>query len=160
MVSAATNRQALRPLARWLWAWLLLATVSLPPAAYYAYQESQQVARALRVQLIERYSLWETDPAYRGTPQAWTRFAAWLLDSDQLLERVRAKHGALAEQIELEFRRDAALAHGKVIAVYLLGWGVPVALLYGAGWLYERRKQRSRDLEPSRRTRVAARRPS
>jgi hypothetical protein len=133
----------MRRLAWWQWVWLLLAAGSLPLAAYYGYQESQQVARALRVQLIQRHSLWEADPHYRGTPQAWTRFASMLLDIDQLMERVRAKHGALADQIELDFRRDAALAHGKVIGVYLLGWGTPLGLLYGAGCLYQRRKRQS-----------------
>jgi len=141
-IVSADNRAA-RSIAWWQWAWLLLAAVSLPLAAYHAYQESQQVARALRVQLIERYSLWESDPLYRGTPQSWTRFAAWLLDIDQLMERVRAKHGALADQIELDFRRDTALAYGRIIAVYLLGWGAPLGLLYGAGWLYQRRRSRS-----------------
>ena len=142
MISVATTRRSQPPLSRWQWAWLLLAAVSLPPTAYYGYQESQQVGRTLRVQLIERYSLWEADPGYRGTPQAWARFASLLLDTDQLMERVRTKHGALAEQIELDFRRDAALAHGRVIAVYLLGWGAPLGLLYGAGWLYRWQRQR------------------
>lgn len=130
-------------LAWWQWTWLVLAIASLLPTAYYAYVESQQVGRALRVQLIESYSLWETDPAYRGTPQAWTRFASFLLDTDQLFDRVRMKHGALAEQIELDFRRDAALAHGKVMVSCLLAWGLPLALLYVVGWLYQHRRSRS-----------------
>ena len=139
MISALTGR-----FARWQWAWLLLAAASLPPAAHLAYQDSQQVAEALGAQLIRRYSLWETDPAYRGTPQAWTRFAAWLLDTDQLMERVRSKHGPLAEQIELDYRRDMALAHGKVVLTYLAWWSAPLALLYGLGWFHQQRSARRR----------------
>ena len=124
----------------WQLAWLLVAAVSLAPVSYYAYQELQKVQRELRVQLIQRYSLWESDPNYRGTPQAWTRFAAMLLTNGQLMRRVREKHGALTEKIEEDFQRDSALAQGKVIVVYLSGWAIPLALLYGAGWLYQRRK--------------------
>jgi len=129
----------MRRLAWWQWAWLLLAAVSLPPVSYHAYQTLEAVGRDLRVQLIQRYSLWETDPDYRGTPQAWTRFAAILLNTDQLMQRVREKQGEVADQIEENFRRDAAFAQGKVIGLYLLSWGVPLALLYGAGWLYQRK---------------------
>lgn len=131
----------MRRLVWWQWAWLLLATVSLPPVAYHAYQALEDAGRNMRVELIQRYSLWETDPNYRGTPQAWTRFAAMLLNTSQLMRRVREKQGGLTDQIEEDFRRDAALAHGKVIAVYLLGWGVPLALLYGAGWFYQRHRR-------------------
>lgn len=140
MVSAAALPAAGR-YAWWQWAWLLLVAVSALPTAYYAYQELQQTERILRMQLIERYSLWETDPLYRGTPQSWTRFAARLLNTDQLIERVRVKHGALADQIEQDFQRDTALARGRVIAIYLLAWGMPLALVYGAGWLIERRRR-------------------
>ncbi len=128
-------------IARWQWAWLLLAAISLPPVAYHAFQGLKDNARIARVQLIQRYNLWETDPHYRGTPQAWTRFAAMLLNTDQLMQRVREKHGALAEQIEQDFEHDNALSHSKIIAFYLTAWGVPLALLYGAGWLRQRRRQ-------------------
>jgi len=143
METAATGRRAIPALAWWQWTWLALAIASFLPTAYYAFQESQQVGRALRAQLIESCSLWETDPAYRGTPQAWTRFASFLLDTDQLFDRVRMKYGALAEQIELDFRRDAAVAYGKVVVSYLLAWGLPISLLYAAGWLSQRRRSRS-----------------
>jgi hypothetical protein len=140
MVSAPALPAAGR-YAWWQWTWLLLVAVSALPTAYYAYQELQQTERTLRMQLIERYSLWETDPLYRGTPQSWTRFAARLLNTDQLIERVRVKQRALADQIEEDFQRDTALARGKVIAVYLAAWGMPLALVYGAGWLIERRRR-------------------
>jgi hypothetical protein len=124
---------------RWQWAWLLLAVTAFLPAAYFAYQDVEEAGRVMRVQLIQSYSLWESDPAYRGTPQQWTRFAAWLLNTDQLMERVRAKHGALADQIELDFRRDTVLAQGAVVAGYLLAWALPLAVLYGGGLLWRRR---------------------
>ena len=64
-----------------LWAWLIVAALTLLPAAYFAYLDSGEAARVMRVRLIEHYRLWETAPEYAGTPQAWTRFAAWLLDT-------------------------------------------------------------------------------
>src|SRR5687768_9218322 len=102
---------AKRPLARWQWAWVFAALVSAPPVAYHAYQAVQENGRAARMQLIERYSLWESDAQYRASPQAWTRFAARLLNTAQLMQRVRDKHGALADQIEQDFEFDTALSH-------------------------------------------------
>ena len=131
----------MRRLAWWQCAWLLLAVISLPPVVYYAYQELQGVQRDLRVQLIRQYSLWENDPTYRGTPQSWTRFAAMLLNTDQLMRRVREKHGEVADKIEEDFQRNAFFAYGTVIVFYLLSWGAPLGLLYGAGWLYQRKKR-------------------
>ena len=122
------------------WICLLVAALSLPAVVYFAYQDATETSRELRIQLIQRYSLWETDPGYRGTPQSWTRFAAWLLDTDQLLERVRATHGEIAEQVEQDFRRDMVLAAGRVVAGYLAAWLLPLAALYGAGLLYRRRR--------------------
>ena len=131
-----------RRLAGWQWAWLLAAAISLPAVAYHAYKALQENARLTRVQLIERYSLWETDPRYRGTPKTWTRFAAMLLTSRQLMQRVREKHGAVADQIEQDLEFDTTLAQSRIIAGYIGAWGAPLALLYGAGWLFERRKRR------------------
>ena len=116
--------------------------MSLVPLAWLAYVDTLEAVRVARVQLIEHYRLWETAPDYAGSPQAWTRFAAWLLDTDQLMERVREMHGALAEQIELDFRRDLVLVCGRTIVVYLLWWLAPLALFYGAARLYQRRAQR------------------
>ena len=106
-------------MAWWQWAWWLVAAISLAPVSYYAYQALQNVQRDMRIQLIQRYSLWESDPNYRGTPQAWTRFAAILLNTSQLIRRVREKHGDLAEKIEEDFRRDSALAQGKGTTIFL-----------------------------------------
>jgi len=132
----------MRGLAGWQWAWLLLAAASLLPVAYYAYQALQDNDRAARVQLIERYSLWETDPRYAGTPQAWTRFAARLLNERQLMQKVREKHGALADQIEQDYEFDTSLTQARIVAGYLAAWGAPLALLYGVGWLVARRRAR------------------
>lgn len=126
-------------LAAWQWAWLLVAAISLPYVAYQGYQSVQESARVARVQLIERYSLWETDPRYAGTPQAWTRFAARLLNERQLLQKVREKHGALADQIEQDYEFDTSLTQAGIIARYFAAWGAPLALLYGVGWLLARR---------------------
>lgn len=130
-------------LAWWQWAWLLLAAASLPPATYWAYQALQETDRSMHVQLIQRYSLWETDPRYAGTPESWTRFAAMLLSTRQLMRRVREKHGALADQIEQDFQLDAVIAQSKVVAAHLAAWGAPLALFYAVGWFMERRKRRN-----------------
>jgi hypothetical protein len=142
MSDAATHRPALPRLSAWQWVWLALAAATLVPAAWCAYADTLEAARVARVQLIEHYRLWETAPDYAGTPQAWTRFAAWLLDTDQLMERVRVKHAALAKQIELDFRRDLLLVCGRTIGAYLLLWLTPLAVLYGADRYYRLRRQR------------------
>jgi hypothetical protein len=141
MPNAATTRHVMPAFSTWQWGWLLLAVLSLLPAAYFAYQDTLEAGRVMRMQLIVQYSLWETAPDYAGTPRDWTRFAARLLDIDQLMERVRVKHGPLAEQIELDFRRDLALVCGRIIAGYLLLWLAPLAFLYGAGRIYQHRKR-------------------
>jgi hypothetical protein len=143
-MSFLTVVSSMRRLAWWQCAWLLLATSSLAPVSYHAWQALEDVQRDLRVQLIRQYSLWETDPNYRGTPQAWTRFAAMLLNTDPLMRRVHEKQGEVADKIEEDFQRNAFFGYGKVIVLYCLGWGAPLALLYGAGWLYQRKKRMAR----------------
>ncbi len=130
------------PFARWQWLWIVLAVASLPPVAYRAYQALQDAARAARVQLIQRYSLWETDPQYQGTPGAWTRFASILLNDAQLMQRVRDKHGELADQIEQDFDRDTAFSNSRIVALHLVAWALPLAALYGLGWYAAQRRQR------------------
>ena len=138
---ADSGAPAKRPIARWQWAWLFAALVSAAPVSYHAYQALQENGRAARMQLIERYSLWESDAQSRASPQAWTRFAARLLNTAQLMQRVREKHGALADQIEQDFEFDTALSHSRIVAVYLAAWGVPLGVLYGVGWLAARRRR-------------------
>jgi hypothetical protein len=141
MASPVHEQTAARASSAWLWAWLLLAGISFAPAAYFAWQDAQEAGRAMRVELIEHYSLWETAPDYAGTPQAWTRFAAWLLNTDQLIERVRVKQGALADAIELDFRRDLVLEYGRIAGTYLFLWCAPLAALFSAGLWYRRRRR-------------------
>ena len=140
MPNAATENRSLPALSAWQRAWLLLAACSLVPVAYFAWQDTLEAGRMQHVQLIERYSLWETAPEYRGTPQAWTRFAAWLLDTEQLLERVRIKQGTLTEEIEQDFRRDLLLVYGRIAGAWLLAWIAPLGLLYGFGVVWRRRR--------------------
>ncbi len=142
MLDTASHRSPRSRLAAWQWGLLALAAMSFVPLAWLAYVDTLEAARVARVQLIEHYRLWETAPDYAGSPQAWTRFAAWLLDTDQLMERVREMHGALAEQIELDYRRDLVLVCGRTIGAYLMMWMAPLALLYGVARLHWRRAQR------------------
>jgi hypothetical protein len=145
-------------LARWQWVWIAIAALSFAPAAYHAHQSIQDTTRDLRVQLIQRYSLWEVDRQYRGTPQSWTRFAAWLLNTEQLMQRVQEKYGKLAPEIEKDFERDTAFAVSGVVAVHALAWGVPLGLLYALGWLYAWRRAREQSVALTSRPREASRR--
>lgn len=128
--------------ARWRLLLVLLAVLTALPTAYYANKTLLQTRLELHTRLIVQHGLWESDASYAGSPRDWTRFAAWLLDTGQLLERMRALHPAEAEAIEEEFRRDTLLAYGGVAARYLAMWGIPLALAYAAGWFIERRRMR------------------
>jgi hypothetical protein len=127
---------------RWRTIWFALAVLTAIPTAYHANQALLQTRLELHTRLIVDNSLWESDPSYAGSPRDWTRFAAWLLDTGQLLERVRTLHAAEAESIEQEYRRDVLLAFGGVIARFLFWWGAPVALAFAAGRISERRRLR------------------
>ena len=128
--------------AHWRAWWLVLAVLSAMPTAYFANQALLQTKVELQMRLIVQNSLWESDASYAGSPRDWTRFAAWLLDTEQLLDRARALHPAQAESIEEDYRRDTLLAFGGVIARYLALWGVPAGLAFAAGLLLERRRTR------------------
>lgn len=135
---AATNAT---PFARWRRLLAVFAVLAAVPAAYHANKELLQTRVELHTRLIVQHGLWESDAAYAGSPRDWTRFAAWLLDTGQLFERIRALHPAEAETIEEEYRRDALLAFGGVAARYLALWGIPLVLAYAAGLLIERRRR-------------------
>ncbi len=124
---------------RWRTIWLIIGALTAAPAIYYANQELLQTRLDLDTRLIVEQRLWESDPGYAGSAQNWTRFAAWLLTSEQLLERVRALNPARAESIEEEYRRDAVLAYGGVIVRYLALWGAPLGIAYVIGFMLERR---------------------
>lgn len=143
-MTATRRHTAPPPPARWRQWWLLCALLAATPTIYFGNQALLQTRLEIDTRLIVNERLWESDPAYRGSPQNWTRFAAWLLDSEQLLERLRQLKPAQAEQIEEEYRRDAMLAYTGVIARYLALWGVPLALVYAALVFVERRRARNR----------------
>ncbi len=125
----------------WKIALVILAVAYAAPLAYVAYNRLGEVARQARERLIVQYRLWELHPEYKGTPQAWTRFASRLLTDGQLLRRVRAKYGALGTEIELDYRRDLSVAQGVVVLVAVAAWGIPVGALYGIGILVTRRRR-------------------
>src|SRR5262245_49805829 len=126
----------------WHIALFLLALVYALPVARVAYDRFIDVTQRARERLIIEYRLWELHPEYRGTPQAWTRFAARLLTDNQLLRRLHAAQRELAPEIELDYRRDLTVAQSEVVLAALAAWAAPVALLYGIGFLVARRRQR------------------
>ena len=137
----AVNSNHKKPSAvRWRLWWFALAALAAIPAVYCANRELLQTRLELDTRLIVEQRLWESDPGYAGTAQNWTRFAAWLLSSDQLLERMRVLQPAHAESIEEEYRRDATLAFGAVLLRYLAIWGVPIGVAYGVAVMLERRR--------------------
>ena len=137
----AVNSNHKKPSAvRWRLWWCALAALAAIPAVYCANRELLQTRLELDTRLIVEQRLWESDPGYAGTAQNWTRFAAWLLSSEQLLERMRVLQPAHAESIEEEYRRDATLAFGAVLLRYLAIWGVPIGVAYGVAVMLERRR--------------------
>jgi hypothetical protein len=134
----------------WQIALVILAVAYAVPLAYVAYNRLEVVARQARERLIVEYRLWELHPEYKGTPQAWTRFASRLLTDGQLLRRVHAKYGALATEIELDYRRDLSVAQGEVVLVVVAAWGIPVGALYGLGILLTRRRRRVLEKPPEK----------
>ncbi len=142
MQNSASKNHVDRPtFARWRVWWFALCLLTAMPAVYFTNQALLQTQLELDTRLIIEQKLWETDPAYAGSTRNWTRFAAWLLDREQLLERARALRPAQAESIEEEYNRDALLAYGGVILRCLAAWGLPFALAYAAGVLLERRRK-------------------
>ncbi len=117
----------------WKLAFLVVAAGYAVPVISTAYERTLEVTRQQRAQLIVQHRLWELHPDYAGTPQAWTRFASLLLTDRQLMTRVRTKYGELAEQIELDYRRDLFIAQAEVVLVAGAIWALPLAALYGIG---------------------------
>jgi hypothetical protein len=138
----------------WLWktVFVLLAAAYAWPVFWIAQDRVQEVNRKQREQLIIRHQLWELDPEYAGTPQAWTRFASMLLSDRQLMRRVRKKYGAFAEQIELDYQRDLFIAQAEVVLVAGAWWVLPLTMLYGIGALIEHRRKPAHPPEPEQTT--------
>jgi len=145
MTETAPLKDRARPRIVSLWRLVLIAAAAVyaVPIAYLAYGRLEDVSRQARERLIIEYRLWELHPDYHGTPEQWTRFASRLLTDSQLLRRVHAKYGALANEIELDYRRDLSVAQGVVVLVALAAWGAPVGTLYAIGFLVSRRRRRA-----------------
>ena len=117
----------------WRLIWCVFAVLTAAPTVYFANKALLQTKLDMSTRLIVQNSLWESDASYAGKPRDWTRFAAWLLDTEQLLERARALHPAQA---------DTLLAFGGVIVRYLAWWGIPCGLAFAISlWLERKRRQ-------------------
>src|SRR5204862_8075233 len=114
----------------WNALWIALAVISAIPFVLRAYDRLVDVNQQSRVRLIVEHRLWELHPEYRGKPEAWTRFASRLLTDRQLMLRIATKYGALAREIELDYRRDLTIAQSVVVLTVLAAWALPLALLY------------------------------
>ncbi|MCC7486135.1 MAG: hypothetical protein IT529_14270 [Burkholderiales bacterium] len=133
----------------WRIAWFVASLAWAVPVGNIAYERIVQVTYQARARLIVEYALWELHPEYHGSPQAWTRFASRLLTDNQLLRRVRLRHRDLANEIELDYRRDLTLAQGEVAATALAAWALPCAAVYGIGFLVARRRRRPATAAPA-----------
>jgi hypothetical protein len=118
---------------------VILAVVTVVPVGVVTYQRVQQVRQDARANFIRLHRLWELHPEFKGTPETWTRFASRLLTDRQIMFRVNAKYGALAEQIELDYRRDLTIAQSEVVFGALGIWALPLLAVYGIGYILIRR---------------------
>ena len=128
--------------ARWRYLLIVVAALYAIPVARFGYDNFSDVTRKMRARLIVEHQLWELQPRYSGKPQDWTRSASRLLTDRQLLRRVRARYGDRADSIELDYRRDLSIAQAEVVLLAAAIWGIPVALLYGMGWVVAKRRRR------------------
>ena len=119
----------------------VLAFVLAVPIASNAYDRLLHVNQQARERLILEHRLWELQPAYKGKPQMWARFASRLLNDRQLLSRVARKYGPQAEEIGLEYRRDLAIARAEVVVIAIIWWAAPLALVYALAWWGLRRRR-------------------
>ena len=119
---------------------IVAALVYAWPLAWNAYERLIEVNQQARARLIEEHRLWELQPDFRGKPETWTRVAARLLNDGQLLARVALKYGSGSEQVELDYRRDLAIARAEVVLTRLAIWAVPLIALYGLVLLAVRRE--------------------
>ena len=125
----------------WKALWIALAMIIAIPIGSEAYDRILQVNQQSRARLITEHRLWELSPEFRGKPEAWTRFASRLLDDRQLMTRVVAKYGPMADQIELDYRRDLTIAQTEVVLMALGVWALPLAILYALAWAVRPRRR-------------------
>lgn len=142
-MSAETERSpapAGRRFPLWRIAFAILAIAYGAPLAWQAYERLVEVNYKARERLILEHRLWEVQPAYKGKPEQWARFASRLLTNRQLMARVDARYGAQAREVEIEYRRDLTIARAEVLVVAIALWAAPLAALYGGvAWAYRRR---------------------
>ena len=122
----------------WKAIWIAVSLVYAAPLTWIAYDRVIEANRAQRTRLIEEHRLWEVDPQYSGSPQMWTRVAARFLNDSQLMSRMAKKYGSLADEIELDYRRQLAIARAEAIVPLVTWWAIPVSVLYGLGRLANR----------------------
>jgi hypothetical protein len=107
--------------------------------AWHAYERIGVVSLEARARLIEEHRLWELQPGFRDRPENWTRLAARLLNERQLMTRITAKYGPAGEQIELDYRRDLAIAHAEVVVTAVFAFALPLCVPCGIILLGRRR---------------------
>jgi hypothetical protein len=130
-----------RRYAWWKTAWVVAAVAYALPIAYIADGRLAEVTQKARERLILQHRLWELHPEFGGTPGTWTRVASRLLTDRQLMRRIRSKHGELAKDLELDYRRDLSVAQGEVVIVAATAWALPMLSLYGLVSLALRRRR-------------------
>jgi hypothetical protein len=144
---AATLRQRL-PARRLIF--MALALALAVPIASSSYERLLHVNQQARERLILEHRLWELQPGFKGRPQLWARFASRLLNDRQLLSRIATKHGPQADAIELEYRRDLAIARAEVVVMAVATWAAPLAVVYFLAWwrLHRRKPPVAKKIQP------------
>ena len=117
---------------------IAVAVAYAAPLTWIAYERIGEVSRIQRTRLIEEHRLWEVDPQYSGSPQMWTRVAARFLNDSQLMSRMAKKYGSLADEIELDYKRQLAIARAEAIVPLIAWWAIPMGILYGLGRVLNR----------------------
>ena len=109
---------------------LIAALAYAAPIGWSAYQKLVVTNEKARERLILQHRLWELQPGFRGRPEVWARMAARLLNDGQILTRVGARYGNQAVEIEIEYRRDVAIARAEIVVVAVALWIAPLAAIY------------------------------
>jgi len=142
--AAGALRRRLASLPYWRLAFLAVAIACAVPIVSGAYDRFNRVGQQARLRLIQEHRLWEVQQDFRGRPEIWARVASRILNDRQLLSRVAAKYGAQSyqsDQIELEYRRDLAIARAEVVLGALALWAAPLGAVYALASAYSRRKR-------------------
>jgi hypothetical protein len=126
----------------WRVIFVAVALALAVPIGSEAYERLLHVNQQARERLILEHRLWEIQPGFKGKPQTWARFASRLLNDRQLLSRVASKYGAQAGEIEIEYRRDLAIARAEVVVIAMAAWSAPLAIAYVLVWWGLRRRRK------------------